>query len=121
MSIKSHTVKLTLSLKLLFSQIACGLNFKYNYFIKGKGKSGSSGAILWKPGPEFFLLVPPTVHGDAQILVRDSWIRSDSQIPAAHESTHYIEEMYPLEHTRTSLPVKGVFPYSYQFIVNFFA
>ncbi|KAK4279059.1 hypothetical protein QN277_016819 [Acacia crassicarpa] len=85
-------------------KIACGLNFKYTYFIKGK--SGSSSDILWKPGPEFFLSVPPTVHGDAQILVRDSWIRSVSQIPAAHACAHYIEDMYPLEHTPISLPVK---------------
>ncbi|KAI9079096.1 hypothetical protein K1719_038935 [Acacia pycnantha] len=85
-------------------KIACGLNFKYTYFIKGK--SGSSSDILWKPGPEFFLSVPPTVHGDAQILVRDSWIRSVSQIPAAHACAYYIEDMYPLEHTPISLPVK---------------
>ncbi|XP_028780740.1 ribonuclease E/G-like protein, chloroplastic isoform X2 [Neltuma alba] len=89
---------------MLSNQIACGLNFKYNYFVKGK--SGSSSDIIWKPGPEFFLSVPPTVHGDAPILVRDSWIRSDSQISAAHACAHYIEEMYPPEHAPISLLVK---------------
>ncbi|XP_054798087.1 ribonuclease E/G-like protein, chloroplastic isoform X1 [Prosopis cineraria] len=85
-------------------KIECGLNFKYNYFIEGK--SGSSSDILWKPGPEFILSVPPNVHGDAKIVVRDSWIRSDCQMSAAYAWGHYMEEMYLLEHTPISFPVK---------------
>ncbi|KAF7833213.1 ribonuclease E/G-like protein, chloroplastic isoform X1 [Senna tora] len=85
-------------------KIASGLNFKYNYFIKEK--SCSSSDIHWKPGPEFFLSVPLTVHEETKIVVRDLWIRSDSQISSAHGWGHYMEETYLLEQTPLSFPVK---------------
>ncbi|XP_028200298.1 ribonuclease E/G-like protein, chloroplastic isoform X5 [Glycine soja] len=76
-------------------QIAFGLNFKYNYFIKGK--FGSSSDVLWRPGPAFSLSVPLTVLEDNKIVVRDSWIRSDSQMSSAHAWSPFTEETYLLE------------------------
>lgn len=76
-------------------QIAFGLNFKYNYFIKGKSRSSSD--ILWRPGPDFSLSVPLMVLEDNKIVVRDLWIRSDSQMSSAHEWIPFTEETYLLE------------------------
>ncbi|TKY56428.1 Ribonuclease E/G protein [Spatholobus suberectus] len=76
-------------------QIAFGLNIKYNYFIKGKSRSSSH--ILWRPGPAFSLSVPLTVLEDNKIVVRDLWIRSDSQMSSAHACSPFTEETYLLE------------------------
>nr|KYP45338.1 Ribonuclease E [Cajanus cajan] len=76
-------------------QIAFGLNFRYNYFIKGKSRSSSD--ILWRPGPDFSLSVPLMVLEDNKIVVRDLWIRSDSQMSSAHEWIPFTEETYLLE------------------------
>ncbi|KAK7385490.1 hypothetical protein VNO78_31212 [Psophocarpus tetragonolobus] len=76
-------------------QIAFGLNFKYNYFIKGTFRSSND--ILWRPGPAFSLSVPLTVLEDNKLVVRDSWIRSDSQIASAHAWSPFTEETYLLE------------------------
>uniref|UniRef100_A0A0R0L011 CBM20 domain-containing protein n=1 Tax=Glycine max TaxID=3847 RepID=A0A0R0L011_SOYBN len=76
-------------------QIAFGLNFKYNYFIKGK--FGSSSDVLWRPGPAFSLSVPLTILEDNKIVVRDSWIRSDCQMSSTHAWSPFTEETYLLE------------------------
>ena len=94
------------SFVILCLQIATGLNFKYNYFIKGKSKSSSD--ILWKPGPVFSLSVPITVLGDNEIVVRDLWIRSDSQMSSARAWCPWTEETYILDQPSISLPVKGI-------------
>ncbi|CAJ1970604.1 unnamed protein product [Sphenostylis stenocarpa] len=75
-------------------QIAFGLNFKYNYFVKGKLKSSND--ILWRPGPAFSLSVPLKVLEDDKIVVRDSWIRSYSQT-STHAWSPFTEETYLLD------------------------
>lgn len=68
----------------------------------------SSSDILWKPGPEFSLSVPLTVLEDDKIVVRDLWIRSDSQMSSAHSWGPWIEETYLLEQPYISFLVKGI-------------
>ncbi|KAL6330538.1 hypothetical protein AAG906_040468 [Vitis piasezkii] len=78
-------------------KITCGINFKYNYFIKGD--AWPSCDIIWKPGPEFSLLVP--LHGkqDKKIMVRDSWMTSNARRPSAHIWGSWMEDSYfPAEH-----------------------
>ncbi|GAU45170.1 hypothetical protein TSUD_245360 [Trifolium subterraneum] len=86
------------------SQIAFGLNFKYNYFIKEKSQSSSN--IIWKPGPAFSLSVPLTVVEDNEIVVRDIWIRSDFHISSAHAWDPFNEETYLLRQPSILFPVK---------------
>ncbi|RDX95050.1 Ribonuclease E/G-like protein, chloroplastic, partial [Mucuna pruriens] len=76
-------------------QIAFGSNVKYNYFIKGKSRSSRN--ILWRRGPAFSLSVPLAVLGDNKIVVRDLWIRSDSQMSSAHAWSPFTEETYLVE------------------------
>ncbi|XP_019431595.1 PREDICTED: ribonuclease E/G-like protein, chloroplastic isoform X1 [Lupinus angustifolius] len=85
-------------------QIASGLNFRYNYFIKGKSRSSSD--IVWKPGPVFSLSVPLTALEDNKIMVRDLWIGSDSQMSSAHAWCPCTEETYLLELPSIYFPVK---------------
>ncbi|CBI28473.3 unnamed protein product, partial [Vitis vinifera] len=78
-------------------KITCGINFKYNYFLKGD--AWPSCDIIWKPGPEFSLLVP--LHGkqDKKIMVRDSWMTSNARRPSAHIWGSWMEDSYfPAEH-----------------------
>lgn len=86
------------------SQIAFGLNFKYNYFIKEKSRSSSD--IIWKPGPAFSLSVPLTVLEDNEIVVRDLWIRSNFHISSAHAWNPCTEETYLLKQPSIFFPVK---------------
>ncbi|KAI4308580.1 hypothetical protein L6164_031638 [Bauhinia variegata] len=83
-------------------EIASGLHFKYNFFIKEKSRSCKG--IHWKPGPEYSLLVPGIGH--TKIVVKDSWIRSDSNISLTHCWDPWIEEICPLEKTTMSIPAK---------------
>ncbi|XP_057724474.1 ribonuclease E/G-like protein, chloroplastic isoform X1 [Arachis stenosperma] len=85
-------------------EIASGLNFKYNYFIKGKSKSSSN--VIWKPGPAFSLSLPLTVLGENKVMVRDVWIRTSSHVSSAHTWFPWIEETYFPEHPSSHLPVK---------------
>ncbi|CAK8537720.1 unnamed protein product [Lathyrus sativus] len=86
------------------SQIAFGLNFKYNYFIKEKSRSSSD--IIWKPGPAFSLSVPLTVVEDNEIAVRDLWIRSDFHMSSAHAWSPCTEETYLLKQPSTFFPLE---------------
>lgn len=98
--------------RLLFTlQIAFGLNFKYNYFIKEKSRSSSD--IIWKPGPAFSLSVPLTVLEDNEIVVRDLWIRSNFHISSAHAWNPCTEETYLLKQPSIFFPVKGIISYFY--------
>ncbi|KAG0498341.1 hypothetical protein HPP92_003032 [Vanilla planifolia] len=55
-------------------EVPYGIHFKYNYFLKSKEET--SYELIWRPGPEYLLLVPlQTVEAEA-ILVRDSWLRT---------------------------------------------
>ncbi|XP_042498170.1 ribonuclease E/G-like protein, chloroplastic isoform X1 [Macadamia integrifolia] len=53
-------------------KVPCGMNFKYNYFIKGD--KWSSSHLIWRPGPETSLSVPQTSKLKEKIVVRDSWM-----------------------------------------------
>ena len=71
-------------------QIASGVNFKYNYFIKGEMKPLSD--ITWRPGPQFSLSVPPAKKQERKIVVRDSWMRSKTESCPPHAWGSWIEE-----------------------------
>ncbi|KAI9178371.1 hypothetical protein LWI28_025765 [Acer negundo] len=71
-------------------KIAAGVNFKYNYFMKGE--TWPSDDIIWRPGPEFSLLVP--VKQDRKVLVRDLWVRSNNRRLPTHVWDSWIEETY---------------------------
>ncbi|KAL4361114.1 hypothetical protein GQ457_04G025360 [Hibiscus cannabinus] len=82
-------------------KITGGVNFKYNYFIKGEMQPLSD--ITWRPGPQFSLSVPPPKKQERKIVVRDSWMRSKSETCSPHPWDSWIEE--------TNIPIKpSVFP-----------
>ncbi|XP_022728019.1 ribonuclease E/G-like protein, chloroplastic isoform X2 [Durio zibethinus] len=70
-------------------KMACGVNFKYNYFIKGEMQPLSD--ITWRPGPQFSLSVPPSKQ-ERKIVVRDSWMRSKTETCPPHAWGSWIEE-----------------------------
>ncbi|XP_062107107.1 ribonuclease E/G-like protein, chloroplastic isoform X2 [Humulus lupulus] len=74
-------------------EIACGVNFKYNYLIK---RDASHNGINWRPGPEFSLSVPLLVKQGKNIVVRDSWMRSSTMLPSGHSLMSWIEDSYLL-------------------------
>ncbi|XP_065874139.1 ribonuclease E/G-like protein, chloroplastic isoform X2 [Euphorbia lathyris] len=59
------------------AKIPLGVNFKYNYFIKEE--SWPSCDIIWRPGPQFSLSVPLTIKQDRNFLVKDSWLKCDTE------------------------------------------
>ncbi|KAE8675190.1 Ribonuclease E/G-like protein [Hibiscus syriacus] len=71
-------------------KIAYGVNVKYNYFIKGEVQPLSD--ITWRPGPQFSLSVPIPKKQERKIVVRDSWMRSKSQICPLQAWDSWIEE-----------------------------
>ncbi|XP_024026618.1 ribonuclease E/G-like protein, chloroplastic [Morus notabilis] len=75
-------------------KIACGVSFKYNYFIK---EERSPYGIMWRPGPEFSLSVPATAKRSKNVVVRDSWVRSIKFSPE-NSLIHWIEDAYLLIH-----------------------
>ncbi|XP_038887525.1 ribonuclease E/G-like protein, chloroplastic isoform X2 [Benincasa hispida] len=79
--------------------IARGINFKYNYFIKEETLPSSN--IIWRTGPEFSLSLPQTVKHNKQIMVRDSWMRFTVTRPSVFTWDSWIEEQ-PLK----SLPAE---------------
>ncbi|KAA0059215.1 ribonuclease E/G-like protein [Cucumis melo var. makuwa] len=81
------------------AKINCGINFKYNYFIKEEALPSSD--IIWRTGPEFSLSLPQTVNHDKQITVRDSWMRFTVTRPSVFTWDSWIEEL-PLK----SLPAE---------------
>ncbi|XP_031372344.1 ribonuclease E/G-like protein, chloroplastic isoform X2 [Punica granatum] len=74
-------------------KIEAGVSFKYNYFIKEELRHSD---IIWRPGPEFSLLVPLHDDPERKIMVRDSWIKIGTK--GRRSSTHawgsWIEEKY---------------------------
>lgn len=78
-------------------EIAGGVNFKYNYFIKRE--VWPSCDIIWRPGPEFSLSVPLPVKQGGKIVVRDSWMRTT--MSPIHPWGSWIEETY--------LPIQPLF------------
>lgn len=76
--------------------VPCGVNFKYNYFVREK--TWPSCNVTWRPGPEFSLSVPATVKQDRKIMVRDSWTKFNTERSPDHLWGSWIEERYlPLE------------------------
>lgn len=73
-------------------QLACGVNFKYNYFIKGETQPFCD--IIWRPGPDFSLSVPQPLEQDKNIVVRDLWMRYDTKRHPAQVWDSWIEETY---------------------------
>ncbi|XP_010252827.1 PREDICTED: ribonuclease E/G-like protein, chloroplastic isoform X2 [Nelumbo nucifera] len=78
-------------------KVPCGMNFKYNYFIRGDKWPSSD--LVWRPGPEFSLSVPVTHN---QILVRDSWVTARMGIPPMHSWGSWIGEACLPAHSITS-------------------
>ncbi|KAL1072594.1 hypothetical protein V6Z11_D11G163600 [Gossypium hirsutum] len=72
-------------------KIAGGVNFKYNYFIKGEKQPLSE--ITWRPGPQFSLSVPPRKKPERKIIVRDSWMSPKSETYLPHAWGSWIEEI----------------------------
>ncbi|KAJ6329577.1 hypothetical protein OIU77_011114 [Salix suchowensis] len=76
--------------------IPCGVNFKYNYFVREK--TWPSCNVTWRRGPEFSLSVPVTVKQDGKIMVRDSWTKFNTERSPDHLWGSWIEERYlPLQ------------------------
>ncbi|KAL3573060.1 hypothetical protein D5086_026964 [Populus alba] len=76
--------------------VPCGVNFKYNYFLREK--TWPSCNVTWRPGPEFSLSVPASVKQDRKIMVRDSWTKFNTERSPDHLWGSWIEERYlPLE------------------------
>ncbi|KAK9285682.1 hypothetical protein L1049_024881 [Liquidambar formosana] len=85
-------------------KIACGINFKYNFFIKGD--TWPSCDIIWKPGPEFSLSVPLPGKQDREIVVRDSWMRFNTKRLPAHIEGSWMEETYLPVQSLISAPAR---------------
>lgn len=94
-------------------QIACGINFKYNYFIKEESLPSSD--IIWRAGPEFSLSLPQTVKHDKQITVRDSWMRFAITRPSVFTWDSWIEEL-PLKSPPAGGNISFLFPSSSNFV-----
>lgn len=85
-------------------KMASGVNFKYNYFIRGPKRPLAD--IVWRPGPEFSLSLPLIVKEDRRVVVRDSWMRSSMKTYPPHFWGSWVEETFiPVEHM-ISIPIK---------------
>ncbi|KAM1164818.1 hypothetical protein ACFX13_024909 [Malus domestica] len=69
-----------------------GVNFKYNYFIKTE--RWPSYDITWSPGPELSISVPLPVKQSGKIIVRDSWMRTDTTMSPIRSWGSWVEEAY---------------------------
>lgn len=86
-------------------QVPCGVNFKYNYFVREKRWPSCN--VTWRPGPEFSLSVPATVKEDRKIMVRDSWTKFNTERSPDYLWGSWIEERYlPLEPSNCA-PTRG--------------
>lgn len=85
-------------------QIDIGANFKYNYFIK---RETWPYEIIWRPGPEFSLSVSLPVKQGKNIVVRDSWVRFNTELSPAHSLRSWIEDAYHAIQPFISAPARG--------------
>ncbi|XP_031274496.1 ribonuclease E/G-like protein, chloroplastic isoform X1 [Pistacia vera] len=83
-------------------KIACGVSFKYNYFLRGEAHDSHD--IIWRGGPEFSLLVP--VKQNRKIVVRDSWIRFNTKKSPIYAWGSWIEETYLPVNPSISAPAR---------------
>eukprot|EP00268_Persea_americana_P014871 TRINITY_DN16702_c0_g1_i1.p1 TRINITY_DN16702_c0_g1~~TRINITY_DN16702_c0_g1_i1.p1 ORF type:complete len:1018 (+),score=222.02 TRINITY_DN16702_c0_g1_i1:163-3216(+) len=83
--------------------VPCGVNFKYNYFIKEE--KWPSCDLLWRSGPEFSLSVPHQCNCEQpeKIMVRDSWMNTRIKRLLVPPWGSWMEEMYPfIQQTKLS-------------------
>lgn len=88
--------------------MACGVNFKYNYFVKGE-ETWPSCDIIWRPGPQYSISVPQHVEQGQKIVIRDSWMRFDAKRPPVKAWDSWIEETYLPTQTLIPAPAIGKF------------
>lgn len=91
------------TLQVLFCQVAAGISFKYNYFIKEQSWPSD---IKWRPGPAFSLLVP-SHEQERKIMVRDSWMKFGTKITSStHAWGSWMEEKFPQNEDSEDPPVR---------------
>lgn len=98
-----HVMFRKFSLTLIGRQVPCGINFKYNYFIKEE--KWPSCDLLWRSGPEFSLSVPHQCNCEQpeKIMVRDSWMNTRIEKLLVPPWGSWMEEMYPfIQQTKLS-------------------
>ncbi|KAF8409769.1 hypothetical protein HHK36_005848 [Tetracentron sinense] len=76
-------------------KVPCGVNFKYNFFVKGDKWPYCD--IIWRPGPEFSLSVPLPRKQNRKIVVRDSWMTVRTERPPLHSWGSWMETYVPLQ------------------------
>lgn len=101
-----------------FRQINGGVNFKYNYFIKTE--RWPSYDITWRPGPELSISVPLPVKQSGKIIVRDSWMRTNTTMSPNSSWGSWIEEAYLPIQPLFSAPARGKSPLQCHSICNLF-
>uniref|UniRef100_A0A0E0LTS1 CBM20 domain-containing protein n=1 Tax=Oryza punctata TaxID=4537 RepID=A0A0E0LTS1_ORYPU len=55
-------------------KVPYGVHFKYNYFVRGENDPSSD--IIWRPGPEYSLSIPPVGRKKHVIVVKDLWMKT---------------------------------------------
>jgi hypothetical protein len=50
------------------------VHFKYNYFVREENDASSD--IIWRPGPEYSLSIPPVGRKKHVIVVKDLWMKT---------------------------------------------
>lgn len=85
--------------------MSCGVNFKYNYFVKGE--TWPSCDIVWRPGPEFSISVPLHIEKDKKVIVRDSWMRFDAKRPPVQVWDSWTGEVCLPIQTLIPAPARG--------------
>ncbi|KAJ4850978.1 hypothetical protein Tsubulata_032494, partial [Turnera subulata] len=73
-------------------RIPSGVHLKYNYFVKPKASPPPD--VIWRSGPKFSLLIPSSVRQNREVVVRDSWTKSNTERFPAHMWESWIEEAY---------------------------
>ncbi|XP_058114846.1 ribonuclease E/G-like protein, chloroplastic isoform X2 [Magnolia sinica] len=90
-------------------KVPCGLNFKYNYFVKGDKWPSSD--LVWRPGPEFSLSVPLHFKQNEKIVVRDSWMKTRIERLPVPSWGSWMEDTYllpqPIEVSGNHVPSAG--------------
>lgn len=87
-------------------QIASGVNFRYNYFLKAGHESSFD--VIWRPGPQFSLSVPSSaVNGDRKVIIRDSWMSVSAQSRDSYIWGSWIDDTCLLPNSVTSGQSEG--------------
>lgn len=86
-------------------QIASGVNFRYNYFLKAGYESSFD--VIWRPGPQFSISVPSAVNGDRKVIIRDSWMSVSAQSQESYLWGSWIDDAHLLPNSVTSGQSEG--------------